>query len=110
MPKEENSFAPQTESAEIALLTGDTREDGVEHLVRLTKHEEALGISDERIEVSIPHREFFERSGRGETGALAADTSGKLPQTGDSLGSVFISALLGLFGGAMALGNLKRKE
>ncbi|MHC3500501.1 S8 family serine peptidase [Streptococcus suis] len=110
MPKEENSFAPQTESAEIALLTGDTREDGVEHLVRLTKHEEALGISDERIEVSIPHREFFERSGRGETGALAADTSGKLPQTGDSLGSVFISALLGLFGGAMALRNLKRKE
>ncbi|HFR3675524.1 TPA: S8 family serine peptidase [Streptococcus suis] len=110
MPKEENSFAPQTESTEIALLTGDTREDGVEHLVRLTKHEEALGISDERIEVSIPHREFFERSGRGETGALAADTSGKLPQTGDSLGSVFISALLGLFGGAMALGNLKRKE
>ncbi|HFR3849170.1 TPA: S8 family serine peptidase [Streptococcus suis] len=110
MPKEENSFAPQTESAEIALLTGDTREDGVEHLVRLTKHEEALGISDERIEVSIPHREFFERNGRGETGALAADTSGKLPQTGDSLGSVFISALLGLFGGAMALGNLKRKE
>lgn len=109
MPKEENSFAPQTESTEIALLTGDTREDGVEHLVRLTKHEEALGISDERIEVSIPHREFFERSGRGETG-LAADTSGKLPQTGDSLGSVFISALLGLFGGAMALGNLKRKE
>ncbi|MGU8074080.1 S8 family serine peptidase [Streptococcus suis] len=110
MPKEENSLAPQTESTEIALLTGDTREDGVEHLVRLTKHEEALGISDERIEVSIPHREFFERSGRGETGALAADTSGKLPQTGDSLGSVFISALLGLFGGAMALGNLKRKE
>ncbi|HEM3931059.1 TPA: S8 family serine peptidase [Streptococcus suis] len=110
MPKEENSFAPQTESTEIALLTGDTREDGVEHLVRLTKHEEALGISDERIEVSIPHREFFERSGRGETGALVADTSGKLPQTGDSLGSVFISALLGLFGGAMALGNLKRKE
>ncbi|HEL2060641.1 TPA: S8 family serine peptidase [Streptococcus suis] len=110
MPKEENSFAPQTESTEIALLTGDTREDGVEHLVRLTKHEEALGISDERIEVSVPHREFFERSGRGETGALAADTSGKLPQTGDSLGSVFISALLGLFGGAMALGNLKRKE
>ncbi|HEL2323960.1 TPA: S8 family serine peptidase [Streptococcus suis] len=110
MPKEENSFAPQTESTEIALLTGDTREDGVEHLVRLTKHEEPLGISDERIEVSIPHREFFERSGRGETGALAADTSGKLPQTGDSLGSVFISALLGLFGGAMALGNLKRKE
>lgn len=110
MPKEDNPFAPQTESTEIALLTGDTREDGVEHLVRLTKHEEALGISDERIEVSIPHREFFERSGRGETGALAADTSGKLPQTGDSLGSVFISALLGLFGGAMALGNLKRKE
>lgn len=110
MPKEENSLAPQTEATEIALLTGDTREDGVEHLVRLTKHEEALGISDERIEVSIPHREFFERSGRGETGALAADTSGKLPQTGDSLGSVFISALLGLFGGAMALGNLKRKE
>lgn len=110
MPKEENSFAPQTESTEIALLTGDTREDGVEHLVRLTKHEEALGISDERIEVSIPHREFFERSGRGETGALVADTSGKLPQTGDSLGSVFISALLGLLGGAMALGNLKRKE
>ncbi|MEI4330651.1 S8 family serine peptidase [Streptococcus suis] len=110
MPKEENSLAPQTESTEIALLTGDTREDGVEHLVRLTKHEEALGISDERIEVSVPHREFFERSGRGETGALAADTSGKLPQTGDSLGSVFISALLGLFGGAMALGNLKRKE
>ncbi|HEM4445649.1 TPA: S8 family serine peptidase [Streptococcus suis] len=110
MPKEDNSLAPQTESTEIALLTGDTREDGVEHLVRLTKHEEALGISDERIEVSIPHREFFERSGRGETGALAADTSGKLPQTGDSLGSVFISALLGLFGGAMALGNLKRKE
>ncbi|HEM2581873.1 TPA: S8 family serine peptidase [Streptococcus suis] len=110
MPKEENSLAPQTESTEIALLTGDTREDGVEHLVRLTKHEEALGISGERIEVSIPHREFFERSGRGETGALAADTSGKLPQTGDSLGSVFISALLGLFGGAMALGNLKRKE
>ncbi|HEL9642753.1 TPA: S8 family serine peptidase [Streptococcus suis] len=110
MPKEDNSLAPQTESAEIALLTGDTREDGVEHLVRLTKHEEALGISDERIEVSVPHREFFERSGRGETGALAADTSGKLPQTGDSLGSVFISALLGLFGGAMALRNLKRKE
>ncbi|HEM3526865.1 S8 family serine peptidase [Streptococcus suis] len=110
MPKEENSLAPQTESTEIALLTGDTREDGVEHLVRFTKHEEALGISDERIEVSIPHREFFERSGRGETGALAADTSGKLPQTGDSLGSVFISVLLGLFGGAMALGNLKRKE
>ncbi|MBS8070994.1 S8 family serine peptidase [Streptococcus suis] len=110
MPKEDNSLAPQTESTEIALLTGDTREDGVEHLVRLTKHEEALGISDERIEVSIPYREFFERSGRGETGALAADTSGKLPQTGDSLGSVFISALLGLFGGAMALGNLKRKE
>lgn len=110
MPKEENSLAPQTESTEIALLTGDTREDGVEHLVRLTKHEEALGISDERIEVSVPHREFFERSGRGETGALAADTSGKLPQTGDSLGSVFISALLGLFGGAMAFGNLKRKE
>ncbi|MEG3235678.1 S8 family serine peptidase [Streptococcus suis] len=110
MPKEENSLAPQTESTEIALLTGDTREDGVEHLVRLTKHEEALGISDERIEVSVPHREFFERSGRGETGALAADTSGKLPQTGDSLGSVFISALLGLFGGAMVLGNLKRKE
>lgn len=110
MPKEENSLAPQTESTEIALLTGDTREDGVEHLVRFTKHEEALGISDERIEVSVPHREFFERSGRGETGALAADTSGKLPQTGDSLGSVFISALLGLFGGAMVLGNLKRKE
>ncbi|WP_024407983.1 S8 family serine peptidase [Streptococcus suis] len=110
MPKEENSLAPQTESTEIALLTGDTREDGVEHLVRLTKHEEALGISDERIEVSVPHGEFFERSGRGETGALAADTSGKLPQTGDSLGSVFISALLGLFGGAMTLGNLKRKE
>lgn len=110
MPKEEDSLAPQTESTEIVLLTGDTREDGVEHLGRLTKHEEALGISDERIEVSIPHREFFERSGRGETGALAADTSGKLPQTGDSLGSVFISALLGLFGGAMALGNLKRKE
>ncbi|HEL1796037.1 TPA: S8 family serine peptidase [Streptococcus suis] len=110
MPKEENSLAPQTESTEIALLTGDTREDGVEHLVRLTKHEEALGISDERIEVSVPHREFFEGSGRGETGALAADTSGKLPQTGDSLGSVFISALLGLFGGAMALGNRKRKE
>ncbi|WP_105139962.1 S8 family serine peptidase [Streptococcus suis] len=110
MPKEDNSLAPQTESTEIALLTGDTREDGVEHLVRLTKHEEALGISDERIEVSVPHREFFERSGRGETGALAADTSGKLPQTGDSLGSVFISALLGLFGGAMTLGNLKRKE
>lgn len=110
MPKEENSLAPQTGSTEIALLTGDTREDGVEHLVRLTKHEEALGISDERIEVSVPHREFFERSGRGETGALAADTSGKLPQTGDSLGSVFISALLGLFGGAMTLGNLKRKE
>ncbi|HEM3122506.1 TPA: S8 family serine peptidase [Streptococcus suis] len=110
MPKEDNSLVPQTESTEIALLTGDTREDGVEHLVRLTKHEEALGISDERIEVSVPHRAFFERSGRGETGALAADTSGKLPQTGDSLGSVFISALLGLFGGAMALGNLKRKE
>ncbi|HEL1647894.1 TPA: S8 family serine peptidase [Streptococcus suis] len=110
MPKEENSLAPQTESTEIALLTGDTIEDGVEHLGRLTKHEEPLGISDERIEVSVPHREFFERSGRGETGALAADTSGKLPQTGDSLGSVFISALLGLFGGAMALGNLKRKE
>lgn len=110
MPKEDNSLAPQTESTEIALLTGDTREDGVEHLRRLTKHEEALGISDERIEVSVSHREFFERSGRGETGALAADTSGKLPQTGDSLGSVFISALLGLFGGAMALGNLKRKE
>ncbi|WP_024418221.1 S8 family serine peptidase [Streptococcus suis] len=110
MPKEDNSLAPQTESTEIALLTGDTREDGVEHLVRLTKHEEALGISDERIEVSVPHRAFFERSGRGETGALVADTSGKLPQTGDSLGSVFISALLGLFGGAMALGNLKRKE
>ncbi|HEP1780566.1 TPA: S8 family serine peptidase [Streptococcus suis] len=110
MPKEENSFAPQTESTEIALLTGDTIEDGVEHLVRLTKHEEPLGISDERIEVSVPHRGFFERSGRGETGALAADTSGKLPQTGDSLGSVFISALLGLFGGAMTLGNLKRKE
>ncbi|HEL1643990.1 TPA: S8 family serine peptidase [Streptococcus suis] len=110
MPKEENSLASQTESTEIALLTGDTREDGVEHLVRLTKHEEALGISDERIEVSVPHRELFERSGRGETSALAADTSGKLPQTGDSLGSVFISALLGLFGGAMALGNLKRKE
>ncbi|HEM3468575.1 TPA: S8 family serine peptidase [Streptococcus suis] len=110
MPKEDNSLAPQTESTEIALLTGDTREDGVEHLVRLTKHEEALGISDERIEVSVPHRELFERSGRGETSALAADTSGKLPQTGDSLGSVFISALLGLFGGAMALGNLKRKE
>ncbi|HEL1743626.1 S8 family serine peptidase [Streptococcus suis] len=101
MPKEENSLAPQTGSTEIALLTGDTREDGVEHLGRLTKHEEALGISDERIEVSVP---------RGETSALAADTSGKLPQTGDSLGSVFISALLGLFGGAMALGNLKRKE
>ncbi|HEM4679851.1 TPA: S8 family serine peptidase [Streptococcus suis] len=110
MPKEDNSLAPQTESTEIALLTGDTIEDSVEHLVRLTKHEEALGISDERIEVSVPHREFFERSGRGETGALAADTSGKLPQTGDSLGSVFISALLGLFGGAMVLGNLKRKE
>lgn len=110
MPKEENSLAPQTESTEIALLTGDTIEDSVEHLVRLTKHEEALGISDERIEVSVPHRELFERSGRGETSALAADTSGKLPQTGDSLGSVFISALLGLFGGAMALGNLKRKE
>lgn len=110
MPKEENSLAPQTESTEIALLTGDTIEDGVEHLGRLTKHEEPLGISDERIEVSVPHRGFFERSGRGETGALAADTSGKLPQTGDSLGSVFISALLGLFGGAMALGNLKRKE
>lgn len=110
MPKEENSLAPQTESTEIALLTGDTIEDGVEHLGRLTKHEEPLGISDERIEVSVPHREFFERSGRGETGALAADTSGKLPQTGDSLGSVFISALLGLFGGAMTLGNLKRKE
>lgn len=110
MPKEENSLASQTESTEIALLTGDTREDGVEHLEKLTKHEEALGISDERIEVSAPHREFFERSGRGETSALAADTSGKLPQTGDSLGSVFISALLGLFGGAMALGNLKRKE
>ncbi|HEM3542216.1 S8 family serine peptidase [Streptococcus suis] len=110
MPKEEDSLAPQTESTEIALLTGGTREDGVEYLGRLTKHEEALGISDERIEVSVPHREFFERSGRGETGALAADTSGKLPQTGDSLGSVFISALLGLFGGAMALGNLKRKE
>ncbi|MGQ7557409.1 S8 family serine peptidase [Streptococcus suis] len=110
MPKEDNSLVPQTESTEIALLTGDTREDGVEHLVRLTKHEEALGISDERIEVSVPHRELFERSGRGETSALAADTSGKLPQTGDSLGSVFISALLGLFGGAMALGNLKRKE
>ncbi|MHC3757330.1 S8 family serine peptidase [Streptococcus suis] len=110
MPKEENSLASQTESTEIALLTGDTREDGVEHLEKLTKHEEALGISDERIEVSVPHRELFERSGRGETSALAADTSGKLPQTGDSLGSVFISALLGLFGGAMALGNLKRKE
>lgn len=110
MPKEENSLASQTEFTEIALLTGDTIEDGVEHLVRLTKHEEALGISDERIEVSVPHRELFERSGRGETSALAADTSGKLPQTGDSLGSVFISALLGLFGGAMALGNLKRKE
>ncbi|MGU8047900.1 S8 family serine peptidase [Streptococcus suis] len=110
MPKEENSLASQTESTEIALLTGDTREDGVEHLEKLTKHEEALGISDERIEVSAPRREFFERSGRGETSALAADTSGKLPQTGDSLGSVFISALLGLFGGAMALGNLKRKE
>ncbi|NQJ87314.1 S8 family serine peptidase [Streptococcus suis] len=110
MPKEENSLAPQTESTEIALLTGDTIEDGVEHLGRLTKHEEPLGISDERIEVSVPHRGFFERSGRGETGALAADTSGKLPQTGDSLGSVFISALLGLFGGAMTLGNLKRKE
>ncbi|MGO0054754.1 S8 family serine peptidase [Streptococcus suis] len=110
MPKEDNSLASQTESTEIALLTGDTIEDGVEHLVRLTKHEEALGISDERIEVSVPHRELFERSGRGETSALAADTSGKLPQTGDSLGSVFISALLGLFGGAMALGNLKRKE
>ncbi|MEG3269396.1 S8 family serine peptidase [Streptococcus suis] len=110
MPKEENSLASQTESTEIALLTGDTIEDGVEHLVRLTKHEEALGISDERIEVSVPHRELFERSGRGETSTLAADTSGKLPQTGDSLGSVFISALLGLFGGAMALGNLKRKE
>ncbi|HEL1961047.1 TPA: S8 family serine peptidase [Streptococcus suis] len=110
MPKEENSLASQTESTEIALLTGDTIEDGVEHLVRLTKHEEALGISDERIEVSVPHRELFERSGRGETSALAADTSGKLPQTGDSLGSVFISALLGLFGGVMALGNLKRKE
>lgn len=110
MPKEDNSLAPQTESTEIALLTGDTREDGVEHLGRLTKHEEALGISDERIEVSVPHRAFFERSGRGETGVLAADTSEKLPQTGDSLGSVFISALLGLFGGAMALGNLKRKE
>lgn len=110
MPKEENSLASQTESTEIALLTGDTIEDGVEHLVRLTKHEEALGISDERIEVSVPHRELFERSGRGETSALAADTSGKLPQTGDSLGSVFISALLGLFGGAMVLGNLKRKE
>ncbi|MGQ7678581.1 S8 family serine peptidase [Streptococcus suis] len=110
MPKEEDSLAPQTEATEIALLTGDTREDGVEYLGRLTKHEEALGISDERIEVSVPHRAFFERSGRGETGALVADTSGKLPQTGDSLGSVFISALLGLFGGAMALGNLKRKE
>ncbi len=110
MPKEDNSLASQTESTEIALLTGGTREDGVEHLVRLTKHEEALGISDERIEVSVPHREFFERSGRGETGALAADTSGKLPQTGDSRGSVFISALLGLFGGAMALRNLKRKN
>ncbi|AZR98502.1 serine protease [Streptococcus suis] len=110
MPKEEDSLAPQTESTEIALLTGGTREDGVEYLGRLTKHEEALGISDERIEVSVPHREFFERSGRGATGALVADTSGKLPQTGDSLGSVFISALLGLFGGAMALGNLKRKE
>lgn len=110
MPKEDNSLAPQTESTEIALLTGDTREDGVEHLGRLTKHEEALGISDERIEVPVPHRAFFERSGRGETGALVADISGKLPQTGDSLGSVFISALLGLFGGAMALGNLKRKE
>ncbi|MEI4366840.1 S8 family serine peptidase [Streptococcus suis] len=110
MPKEDNSLAPQTDSTEIVLLTGDTREDGVEHLGRLTKHEEALGISDERIEVSVSHREFFERSGRGETGALAADTSGKLPQTGDSLGSVFISVLLGLFGGAMALGNLKRKE
>lgn len=110
MPKEDNSLASQTESTEIALLTGDTREDGVEHLEKLTKHEEALGISDERIEVSAPHREFFERSGRGETSALAADTSGKLPQTGDSLGSVFISALLGLFGGVMALGNLKRKE
>ncbi len=81
----------------------------MEHLGKLTKHEEPLGISDERIEVSVPHREFFERSGIGETGALAADTSGKLPQTGDSLGSVFISTL-GLFGGAMALGNLKRKE
>ncbi|HEM4280610.1 TPA: S8 family serine peptidase [Streptococcus suis] len=110
MPKEDNSLAPQTESTEITLLTSGTREDGVEHLGRLTKHEEALGISDERIDVSVPHREFFERSGRGETGALAADTSGKLPQTGDSLGSVFISALLGLFGGAMTLGNLKRKE
>lgn len=110
MPKEEDSLAPQTESTEIALLTGGTREDGVEYLGRLTKHEEALGISDERIDVSVPHRELFERSGRGETGALVADTSGKLPQTGDSLGSVFISALLGLFGGAMALGNLKRKE
>ncbi|HEM6183762.1 TPA: S8 family serine peptidase [Streptococcus suis] len=110
MPKEENSLAPQTESTEIALLTGDTIEDGVEHLGRLTKHEEPLGISDERIEVPVLHGEFFERSGRGEPGALAADTSGKLPQTGDSLGSVFISALLGLFGGAMALGNLKRKE
>ncbi|HEL1634287.1 TPA: S8 family serine peptidase [Streptococcus suis] len=110
MPKEENSLALQTESTEITLLTGDTREDGVEHLGRFTKHEEVLGISDERIEVPVPHGEFFERSGRGETGALAADTSGKLPQTGDSLGSVFISALLGLFGGAMALGNLKRKE
>ncbi len=110
MPKEENSLAPQTGSTEIALLTGDTREDGVEHLGKLTKHEEPLGISDERIEVSVPHREFFERSGIGETGALAADTSGKLPQTGDSLGSVFISTLLGLFGGAMALGNLKRKN
>ncbi|CYU87227.1 S8 family serine peptidase [Streptococcus suis] len=110
MPKEENSLASQTESTEIALLTGDTREDGVEHLEKLTKHEEALGISDERIEASAPHREFFERSGRGETSALAAGTSGKLPQTGDSLGSIFISALLGLFGGAMALGNLKRKE
>ncbi|MFI3084890.1 S8 family serine peptidase [Streptococcus sp. 2020WUSS089] len=110
MPKEDNPFAPQTESTEIALLTSGTREDGVEYLGRLTKHEEALGISDERIEVSVPHRAFFERSGRGETGELAADTSGKLPQTGDSLGSVFISVLLGLFGGAMALGNLKRKE
>ncbi|MFX3878849.1 hypothetical protein ACJBT9_11035, partial [Streptococcus suis] len=60
MTKEENSLAPQTESTEIALLTGDTRDDGVEHLVRFTKHEEALGISDERREVSVPHREFFE--------------------------------------------------